>query len=195
MIHGRFVESRRGVTLLELIIVMAIIGTMVSLLLPAVHLVLQASRRAACDNNFRQLGLAMSGYCDATRGQYPYPPIPDRPFGWAIAILPYMEESNLEFAFDAQASLSAPANLAAAYNVPKMFICPDVERYATGLRGVEASDYWFVVEQTPPDRPRRKIYAQIKHAPEGAKIPWCASPEIPPAESGYPLPHPGAFGF
>lgn len=95
-----------GFTLVELLVVIAIIGVMVGLLLPAVQAAREAARRMTCQNNLKQMGLALHNYHDVHRMfppgvVNPRDPNPNGANGsgvgamganWAAFILPYMEQ-------------------------------------------------------------------------------------------------------
>jgi prepilin-type N-terminal cleavage/methylation domain-containing protein len=182
-----------GVTLLELLVVMAIIGIMLGLLLPAIHLVHQNSLRTACDSNVHQLVIAMQTYGDLHRTFVPAPD-PECPVGWTIAILPFMEEGTLADLFKVAQPRTSPANMAAGSRRPTLFVCPVTPDVESTMPGIGITHYVLIVD--PKNRQEWKRGGwQIRDAPEGSRNPWVKSPEIPWDQRGYPAPHPTAFGF
>ncbi len=93
----------RAFTLVELLVVIAIIGAIVALLLPAVQHSREAGRRAACQNNLKQLGLAILNYEQAIRSL----PIgaqnsngTTHGISWCIAVVPYLEDTSAMSQYD-----------------------------------------------------------------------------------------------
>src|SRR6185437_12220051 len=93
-----------GFTLVELLVVIAIIGVLTALLLPAVQAAREAARRAQCNNNLKQIGLAIANY-ESTFKQLPPGAFWEPSLGVyhgpiLVQLLPYVEQAQLYQLFD-----------------------------------------------------------------------------------------------
>jgi prepilin-type N-terminal cleavage/methylation domain-containing protein len=134
------VKTRRGFTLIELVVVIAIIAILIGLLLPAVQKVREAASRTQCTNNLKQLGLAAQNFA-GTFGFLPTEYVPDQgqpdvPAGypypdqdWHVQLMAYIEQQNEVQLIN---GVLTPVN--AATDPLKLFLCP-----SRGIRSGQAS--------------------------------------------------------
>ncbi len=83
------IGSTQAFTLVELLVVMAIISILASFLMPAVQKALVMSKQASCMNNEKQLGLAMASYMNDNSGWYPNAYV-STSSTWGVTLCPYM---------------------------------------------------------------------------------------------------------
>jgi len=160
---------RTAFTLVELLVVLAIVGVLVGLLFPAVHSVRETSRRNACQNNLRQIGLGLSNYESSFRAL----PLGSE-FGtghaWSSRILPYLDQVGLNASIDFRKPWNDGANLTAASSQLSVFSCPSsLKDYAgatdycgiagtyrtTGAMISDGRNGVLFIADSPADRPVR----------------------------------------
>lgn len=134
---------RRAFSLVEVLVVLAVIGLLISLMLPAIQRVREASSRVGCINNLRQIGVALHHYHNDNGGLpprvrgHPLRPIPNDRLGWMAMILPYIEQDSL-YATAAEACRIDPEP---THNPPhtgfatvvRLYVCPTDSRLLSPL--------------------------------------------------------------
>lgn len=118
----------------------AIIGVLVSMLLPAVQAVREAARRTVCQNRLKQIGLALQNYHSAhqefpvggTGWRGPWSPN-ETQIAWSAFILPFIEQGNVFEKLEFDEAFDSPVNADGAKEVIATFICP------TSIRGTKLS--------------------------------------------------------
>ena len=153
---GDDMSCKKAFTLIELLVVIAIIGVLIALLLPALQAAREAARIAQCQNNLKQIGLALMNYTSAHKDCLPAPfraIYYDNPYGidgpqhrvrwrphavdihtdysfsWQVTVLPFLERQHLYDRFDLTEPAISPENRAGLATIIQEYQCPSTPGY------------------------------------------------------------------
>jgi prepilin-type N-terminal cleavage/methylation domain-containing protein/prepilin-type processing-associated H-X9-DG protein len=115
-----------GFTLVELLVVVAIIGVLVGILIPAVQQAREAANRTQCTNNLKQIGLAFHNYADRYKVfpcGFTNPSTTDE-VSWMVRILPDIEQDALYSRYDFTKDFDDPVNQPVAGTIIPGYTCP-----------------------------------------------------------------------
>jgi len=118
-------RNQRAFTLVELLVVIAVIGILVSLLLPAVQAAREAARRTQCSNNLKQIGLALHNY-ESAQKKFPVGSWQSNFIGPLVGILPYLEQGNNYQKWDFSKSYTDPFNAIVSAQRVDAYLCPSM---------------------------------------------------------------------
>jgi len=128
-------RKRSGLTLLEIVVVVGIIGILLALLLPSVQGMRESARRVTCQNNLKQVAMAILS-SESAKGSLPSlyngnflarPPTVSDEYhfhSWQVAILPYIEQSVLFDRIDFRRASTDPTNLSNIATTIPVYGCP-----------------------------------------------------------------------
>jgi type II secretory pathway pseudopilin PulG len=162
--------DRRAASLVELLVVLAIMGVMLSLLLPALQSARESANETVCKNNLHQLNIAMHAF----RGTHKRLPGPNL---WAIELLKFVEEDALAKALWNR----DPITVKDAKVLPPIYTCTAQSEVDSTVSGTPIGHYVFVIDVAGDRRGDRKISWRITDRPAdlpaGELPPWYVGPE------------------
>ncbi len=197
--RARSRRRHRGASLIELLVVLAIIAILTALLLVAVQYSREAARRTVCQNNLRQLSMAMRMYVEA-RKRYPDLATSGQASGWVVELLPFLEEQALQDELKARPALTGENVSPLVRKRPPLFTCPNGFDGDSAIAGTPAAHYLLeeLTLKEAMNRKRRRSWYFFE-APLETRTAWAAGPEAPnyfsvdprfPPKTG---PHSGGF--
>ena len=131
----RLKATRCGITMIEVLVVIGIIGILLAITLPAVQYARDSARRTQCRNNLRQILQACHAF-EATSGSLPslyngtslaYPLQEWDLFhmhSWRVELLPYLEQQPLRDAINWSSFATDPVNKSVSQSVVSVYVCP-----------------------------------------------------------------------
>jgi prepilin-type N-terminal cleavage/methylation domain-containing protein len=160
--------TRRGLTLIEILVVVAIIGLLLALLFPAVQKARERARDMVCKNNLHQINIAIGDFTNVHK-RIPGPGAQGTVGGWTIELLPFLEQKNLHD----QAKPGTPIANASVMLLrrPRLYECPVQLSQDSASNDMDRSHYVLV-----PSRARKTC--AVYDAPIELNEPWASGPEV-----------------
>jgi prepilin-type processing-associated H-X9-DG protein len=120
-------HRRAAFTVLELLVSVSIIGILLGMLLPALGSARESARRIQCTSHLREIGIALHNHHDAKRALpmgWQFDPSAKSAFGWAVPLLPYLDNSALLTRIDRRKRVDDPAHQFARSTPLEIMLCP-----------------------------------------------------------------------
>ena len=157
-----------GVTIIELMIVLAIIGVLMALLFPAIQSVRERARDTVCKNNLHQLNLAVASYVGIHK-RLPRPSTPDLFGGWSVEILPFIEQKNLADTIVPGSRIESASDV--LLRQPRIMRCPSREILDNIADGKMYPSHYVLA-------PSRRESFSISDAPVKFNVAWASGAQL-----------------
>jgi len=158
-------RAGRGISLVEMLVVVSVVAGLAALLLPAVQTARESARRSGCLNNLRHIGCGLHGHLLARRAfpvgctewRSPGKSGSERCLAWSSRILPWLEEQAVADRIDFNKPFDHAVNSNAAATPLAIFRCPSADRPGLLVGGLGRSDYGGITGEriTSPNNPEK----------------------------------------
>ncbi len=146
---------RKAFTLVELLVVIAVVGILVALLLPAIAATRDSARAVVCKSNLRQIGLSLHTYAEGHGGRFPWTEHSDPDASWIITLRPYLEDVDaVRVCPDDPRGVEWMTGDAegSSYGINNFVADPDIEGYSGSLHKLRDASRLIVLFEADPDR-------------------------------------------